>query len=257
VRRLARSSLDRSYLEIFGQSSTLFALTEREQGHWEKLFPSHRVVLVPHGIGSRHMTCTDKVDAKEWMKDRFGPGPHITSVGRFVSHKNQQVVMHAIPEVCRQFPSAQLVLVGPHQEGTGPELQQLGSSAQLAGKVSFTGRVSEQDLCRLYAGSTLLVHPSRHEASGLTPLEALAHGTPVLHSGYGALERYDLLAGCYRVAEPEIPSSWARQMIELLGDTESIQRMAAQGRQIVLEEHSWDTMAEAISQEVDLSAACL
>jgi glycosyltransferase involved in cell wall biosynthesis len=255
LRGLARASLNRSYRKIFSKSSTLFALTEREQGHWETLFPSQRVRLVPHGIGSEHRACTDKRAAKRWMKERFGPGPHITSVGRFVSHKNQQVVMHAIPEIRRHFPSAQLILVGPHHEGTGPALQQLSSSPELAGMISFTGRVSEEDLCQLYAGSTLLVHPSRHEASGLTLVEALAHGTAVLHSGYGALERYDCLSACYRVSEPEIPSSWAGAVAALLCDSQSIEQSATRGRQAVLDGHSWDTMAEAVAKEVDLVGA--
>jgi glycosyltransferase involved in cell wall biosynthesis len=257
VRRLARSSLDRSYQEIFAESVTLFALTKQEQEHWERLFPSQRILLAPHGIGSRHLSCIAKAAARRWMRARFGPGPHLTSVGRFVGHKNQQVVMHALPEVRRQFPSAQLILVGPHQEGTGPALQQLANSPHLAGMVSFTGKVSEEDLCRLYAGSTFLVHPSRHEASGLTPLEALAHGTPVLHSGYGALERYDCLPACHRVSEPESPSSWAGALVALLSDYERIEQTAAQGREAILEGHSWDIMAEAIAQEVELVGARL
>jgi glycosyltransferase involved in cell wall biosynthesis len=251
LRNLARSSFDRSYHRVFSQSSTLFALTEREQRHWKELFPSQRVLLVPHGIGAGHLTCIDKAAAREWMKARFGPGPHITSVGRFVNHKNQRVVIHAFPEVRRQFPSAQLVLVGPHQEGTGPALQEMAGSSPFAGMVSFTGKVSEQDLCRLYAGSTFVVHPSRHEASGLTPLEALAHGTPVLHSGSGALDRYDCLPGCYRVSEPEIPASWARAMAELLEDSESIRERAAQGQRAVRDEYTWEIMAEVISREVE------
>jgi glycosyltransferase involved in cell wall biosynthesis len=64
-----------------------------------------------------------------------------------------------------------LVLVGR----TGPEAAGLAAS----GRVILTGRVSDEELAALYSAADALVLPSEEEGFGLTPVEALACGTPV------------------------------------------------------------------------------
>ncbi|MDX1523383.1 MAG: glycosyltransferase family 1 protein [Anaerolineae bacterium] len=53
--------------------------------------------------------------------------------------------------------------------------------------VAFLGRVPSQDLVYLYNAARLLVHPSFYEGFGLTPLEAMSCGTPVIVSNTAAL----------------------------------------------------------------------
>lgn len=251
VRRMLRRLMDRTYRRTFGRSSALWALTERERQHWLQLFPDQRVRLVPQGISTTtHRHCTDKATAKASMQGRFGPGPHITSVGRFVRYKNQQVLVEALPAIRLQFPTAQLILVGPDEDGTVPFLRERARALSLADAVRFTGRVDDEELCQLYAGSACIAHPSWHEAYGLIPLEALVHGTPIVHSGNGALERYESTPGCYRVPESEAPSSWAQTLAVLLTNPRNAEHRAEQGRRIVLEQHTLEAVAQMFADEI-------
>jgi glycosyltransferase involved in cell wall biosynthesis len=73
-----------------------------------------------------------------------------------------------------------LVLAGRHD----------ATAAKLAteGRVVLTGRVDDEELAALYSAADALVLPSEDEGFGLTPLEALACGTPVAAFAIPALK---------------------------------------------------------------------
>ena len=54
-------------------------------------------------------------------------------------------------------------------------------------RILYMDYVPDEDLPRFYSYADLLVHPSLSEGFGLTPLEAMACGTPVVSSNAGAL----------------------------------------------------------------------
>ena len=109
--------------------------------------------------------------------------------------------------------SLPLVLVGPS-----------GRWAQELPDVTVTGEVPDDDLAAIYTGAHAVVFPSGDEGFGLTPVEALACGTPVaacdipamreVLDGRAALTPPDDLAALMRAAEtatrpaPE-PCSWS------------------------------------------------
>lgn len=78
--------------------------------------------------------------------------------------------------------------------------------------VKYIGRVSQQELMRIFLKSDWLVFPSNSEGYGLVILEALAHGLPVLAST--ATGAVDLPASeAIRLFEPENPEQLAQTLI--------------------------------------------
>ncbi len=67
------------------------------------------------------------------------------------------------------------------------EVYETVNRLNLEDHVAFLGRVPSEDLVNLYNAARLLVHPSFYEGFGLTPLEALTCGTPVIASNTAAL----------------------------------------------------------------------
>jgi glycosyltransferase involved in cell wall biosynthesis len=68
--------------------------------------------------------------------------------------------------------------------GSGPELKNLKSMAK--SNVEFLGRVSEEDSKRLYQNAKAFLFPG-FEDFGITPVEAMASGTPVIAYGKGGV----------------------------------------------------------------------
>jgi glycosyltransferase involved in cell wall biosynthesis len=95
-------------------------------------------------------------------------------VGRLMSHKRVDLAVEACSRLGRR-----LIVVGD-----GPEREHL---ERLAGpSVEFLGRVSDAALEQLYLKAAALIFPS-HEDFGLVPLEAQAHGVPVIAFGEGGV----------------------------------------------------------------------
>jgi glycosyltransferase involved in cell wall biosynthesis len=118
----------------------------------------------------------------------------IVYVGGLAPHKNIAGFMQAFARITGQpgVEDLHLVLIGD-VEGDGfhshyQELNELRQTDQrLAGRVHFTGFVSDEDLVTLMAGSVALCLPSFSEGFGLPAIEAMACGIPVLASSAGSL----------------------------------------------------------------------
>lgn len=98
-----------------------------------------------------------------------GAGTHLLYVGDAEQRKDLPLLLEAY---------------AAHRRAVGepPELVLAGGAAELAGAPGVRGvpRPSRQELVALYGSAIALVHPSRHEGFGLTLLEAMALGVPVL-----------------------------------------------------------------------------
>jgi len=115
----------------------------------------------------------------------------------------------------------------------------------VAGFVRFLGRVPDDDLPALIAGSRVFVYPSLYEGFGLPPLEALACGVPVVVSHAASLPEVVGDAGLY--CDPYDPHDIARQIAALLEDNDLTLRLryasVMRARQFSWERAARETLA--------------
>ncbi len=111
-----------------------------------------------------------------WIKPSDKPGEYFLAVGRIIPYKRLDVAVRA-------FNSLGLPL---NVVGTGSELGRLREIAKP--NVKFLGRVSDDELADLYSRCIALIFPPE-EDFGITPLEAMAAGKPVIaYRAGGAVE---------------------------------------------------------------------
>jgi glycosyltransferase involved in cell wall biosynthesis len=137
---------------------------------------ARHVAVIPFGIDLDRYRRTDaartaQVDA---IRDRI-PGPRLLFVGRLVYYKGLQVLLDAM----RGWPGT-LMVVG---EGSlEAELRSQADALGLAERVTFLGRISDDELPAYYQASDAFVLPSIAvtEAFGVVQIEAMAAGLPVI-----------------------------------------------------------------------------
>lgn len=113
----------------------------------------------------------------------YARGRYALFVGTFEPRKNIATLLAAL---ALTPPDVRLIVAGEAgwiDKAPGALAQQLGVQA----RVHLAGRVSDAELDALYRGARLLAHPALSEGFGLTVLEAMQRGTPVVCSDSGAL----------------------------------------------------------------------
>lgn len=96
-------------------------------------------------------------------------------VGRLVEYKGISDLIAVFNRICHM--NVKLLLVGD-----GPMRQQVEESVQLNNQIRYAGRVSGNDLIKIYHAVDVMVLPSHTEPWGLVVNEAMALGLPVIVS---------------------------------------------------------------------------
>lgn len=109
----------------------------------------------------------------------------------------------------------------------------------LEDRVTFSGRVSREELLRLYNRSELLVSPSLYEGFGLPAAEAMACGVPVVATTAGAFPEVidDGVTGL--LVRPADAAALADAIARLMGDAALRRRMGEAGRSRIEEHFTW------------------
>ena len=187
-----------------------------------------RVTVVPEGVDPIFSRPVSEVDvAAVCARHRIRPGQFFLFVGAISGRKNLETAMRALAVFRERGPDVPLVVVGPRGRGAeafDDETRRLG----LESAVRVTGFVSAADLPVLLAAALALVHPSKYEGFGLTPLEAMAAGTAVLAANTGALPEVVGDAGV--LLPPDDVDAWAKAMARVNEDDALRRSMVERGR---------------------------
>lgn len=102
----------------------------------------------------------------------------LLSLSRLAFEKNLHKIIEAFPTVLAKHPRAKLVFVGD-----GPArsfLEEMVEDLKVSHAVSFVGEVDHQDVHHYYQMADVYVNASESETQGLTYLESVANGCPVV-----------------------------------------------------------------------------
>ena len=105
----------------------------------------------------------------------------LLSLSRVSYEKNIQAILAALPKVLEENPNVKLVVAGD-----GPYLSDLKAQAKrlnITDMVIFTGMIAPSETALYYKAADFFISASTSETQGLTYLESLASGTPIIAHG--------------------------------------------------------------------------
>ncbi|MEM9394036.1 MAG: glycosyltransferase family 4 protein [Pseudomonadota bacterium] len=150
----------------------------------------HPSSVIMHGVDTTVFFPTDDQAALKAHLG-FGAGPLIGCFGRIRHQKGTDVFVDALCRLLPDHPDVQAVILGralPKEQGFLDELKSRISAAGLSSRVHFRGEVEWQEVVAHYRALDLYIAPQRWEGFGLTPLESMASGVPVLATRVGAFD---------------------------------------------------------------------
>ncbi|HUQ41373.1 MAG TPA: glycosyltransferase family 1 protein [Candidatus Limnocylindrales bacterium] len=149
--------------------------------------PEDRVTVIPEAVDSSFAP-PSRADALALVRARFGVGaPYVLYVGQFDPRKNMDGLVSAFAEAAARHGDLRLVIAGDLGKLASFLHEALDRGHAPRDRVVLAGHVSEAELAALYAGAEALLHAALLEGFGLTPLESLAAGTPVVGLRAGAV----------------------------------------------------------------------
>jgi glycosyltransferase involved in cell wall biosynthesis len=101
-------------------------------------------------------------------------------VGSVFNRRHVPELIEGFSRLARAAPHVRLEIVGENRTSPYVDLESLVQASGLGDRIHLRSYVSDQELRSLYAASAAFVFLSEYEGFGLTPLEALASGLPVL-----------------------------------------------------------------------------
>ncbi|WP_161978973.1 glycosyltransferase family 4 protein [Streptococcus sp. S784/96/1] len=141
--------------------------------------------IIPTGINLERFICEDICEADCLaLRKKLGVSQTETmllSVSRVSSEKNIQAVLRSLPEVLSENAAVKLVVAGD-----GPYLETLKEQAEaleITDHVIFTGMISPDEVALYYKACDFFISASTSETQGLTYLESLASGRPIIAHG--------------------------------------------------------------------------
>jgi glycosyltransferase involved in cell wall biosynthesis len=191
--------------------------------------PGERIRVVPGGVDARFGPAIDP----EPVTRRLGlDKPYVLAVGDRGPRKNLVALRPAIPLLRKQ--GIDLVVAG------GGRGHQLGAVLEGARDVGY---VRDDDLPALYAGARAFALPSLHEGFGLTVLEAMAAGLPVVASSRAALP--EVVTGAGLLADPDDWGLFAAAIVTAATDDHERARLREAGLQVA-RRYTWERSARAV-----------
>lgn len=215
-------------------------------------FPTEKIQVCYNGVDPQKYN-PENVNSEDIKKIRESYGikedePMILFVGRLVGVKGVDKLIMAMPHVLQKYPKAKLVVVG-----VGDLQEYLTNLVKIMRlhdivKLNFNF-ISEEERILHYAACDVAVFPSLYEPFGIVALEAMSMERPVVvgAAGVSGMREIVICRGedqCGFHIDPSNPSDIAWGINSALENPEKRKRLGKNGRKRVLEEFTWDKIAE-------------
>lgn len=221
------------------RAARVITVSEFSRGELEELLGVRRVTVVPGGVDPRFSPDADAAAARAALGLAR---PYVLCVASHTARKNLGALVPAADALAGK--GVEVVVAGGHRP-------QFAREAGL-GALRLLGHVDDALLPGLYAGAEAFALPSVYEGFGLTVLEAMASGTPVVAAAATALP--ETCGGAARLVAPE-GEAVAAALRELLADGAERARLRTAGLARA-GEFTWERTARGVDAVVADVLSC-
>ncbi len=229
------------YLKMWGKkflnrSNGLFCTSVDEANHAKNIGLFSPKFVLPLGVDLSSNTLNQQQDVFRGQLEIPEDAPVLLFLGRIHHKKRPDLAIQILSLLPENLRRTHLILAGPDQEDLVPDLVAYAQKLGCQERVHFTGLLDRQQILQAFAAADLLVMPSEPQSEnfGMSAVEAMAAGLPVLVSDGVPVGRWAVQAGAGRVESCDA-QAFARAVAEMLVDPSQLAQMGANGRALVRE----------------------
>jgi glycosyltransferase involved in cell wall biosynthesis len=169
--------------------------------------------------------------------------PALLFIGQLTPRKGYDLLLQALPIVAKRYPTVLVQYVSGLNLQDQTQLLNMARELGIEQNIHLRGRVDDTELVNLYRAADVYVTPTRYEGFGLTLLEAMASGCPLVstdipvvneiveHGENGWLTRYN------------DAQDLAQGILALLDNADLRHKLIAGGRETIARRYREDVLA--------------
>jgi glycosyltransferase involved in cell wall biosynthesis len=235
----------------FATCKKLVAVTDGVKKRLMDLYaiPESQIIVINNGANTKLFSPMDKNKAKSELK-LDNSLKYVCFVGNLIYWQGVEYLIKASPLILKKCPDTRFLVVG---DGVmKEELMQLADDLGSLDKTLFVGRVPYEKVPIYINASDVCVAPfirERNSKIGLSALktyEYLACGKPLVASRIPGVKELIETSGSGILVRPEDPEELSTAVIKLLPDENTRNQMGKKGRNYIIENHSWESVARKV-----------
>ena len=247
--------------EIMEAADTIIATSlpeKRDLMHYYDFNLEDKIKVIPCGVNLKRFRKINLGNARNYINHFSEKDKIISYIGRMDWRKGIETLIMAFPLVLKRLPELNLsiIIVGGKIGKKGniadkketARLKDIAKKLKIEKKVLFLGRRDQSKLRYYYSASDIFVIPSYYEPFGMTVLEAMRCGVPIIASNVGGLS-YIIQNGKTGIFFP--PGNYrilAEKIIRLFKNEKLKNKLTKNAEVIVKENYSWNKIATEMSK---------
>jgi glycosyltransferase involved in cell wall biosynthesis len=212
--------------------------------------PRAKIKVVPCGVDIEQFSADGPVAER-------GARVRLLAAEPLTEPESLAIAVHALADL----PDAELVITGgPDKAGLAKnkarqDLMRMAKTLGVGKRLVFTGRITPEDLPALLRSADVLVSTAPYEPVGLTMLQAMACGTPVVAAATGGQLDAVLDGTTGILVEPGRPALLAQKIRALLAHPMMLQAFSVAATDRARSRYSWDRIAHETLAVYDTALA--
>lgn len=235
----------RIFKSVTGQTVT----TTNEKEKLEQLykFTSENITIIPPGVDVHTFR------SPQWGEKKIKielPEKYIFCLGRLGASKGRDLLLKAFNIVRKKIPEVYLIIGGGSPKPGREEQELLNTMNKIIDendmkeKVHLVGYIPDKLIVPYYQQASIFVLPSVFEPFGMTAVEAMACGTPVIASKFAGIKDVISHEQNGLLINPKNIEEFADAMIMLLKDKQLAENIGKKGYKTCHKYFSWESIAK-------------
>jgi len=238
---------------VLTQAVRIFAVSNFTKNDIQRLFgiPASQIEVIYNAIDDRFRLGHATEGDRQFIAERYQVNyPFILYAGRISPHKNIVRIIEAFSALKGELEKEQkltdlkLIIIGDDLS-SHPDLRRTVIKSGVQNDVRFLGFVPIDVLRIFYDTAKVFVFPSLYEGFGMPPLEAMAHGTPVVTSNSSSLP--EVVGNAAVMVNPENVFEIMRALHRVLLDQPLRERLKQRGYEQAAR-YSWEASVKRMLQ---------
>jgi glycosyltransferase involved in cell wall biosynthesis len=229
-------------LKWIKKANSISAPSKFQSNYYKELIGKH-VETIPNPLSDVFFEQMDSYTTET------NPIPTILYTGRIEYRKGSLVLIEAFGMLLKTLPEAQLYIAGArHNSISEDQWQQALYDAGVSDNIHQLGHIPFEELGKYYRKASVFVMPSYYETFGISVIEAMAHGLPVVASSAGALPELvkDSVNGL--VVEPGNARTLSDALLNILTNPKKAIELGKAGKEIVRLSYTSSSVVTGLNQ---------